>query len=94
MVYGSNNEFDDVAVCRVLPDTSAVADPLSDLFLHAHLIFLQLSGRGHFAEAITAHLEFRSICPEPVQDHRKAPRDRDLRPAHAPPSGHLHPPSP
>jgi hypothetical protein len=28
-----------------------------------------------------------------VQDHRKAPRDRDLCPTHAPPLRNLHPPS-
>jgi hypothetical protein len=92
MVFGSNNWFDDVAAPRVLPDTSAVADSFSDLFRYSHLTFLQLSGCSPFEDAIPARLEFRSIGPETVQEHRKAPCYRDLRPAHAPPPGDLHPP--
>ena len=68
--FGSNNWFDDVAAPRVLPDTSAVADPVSDLCLHSQLIFLRLSGRRHSADAGAAGLELRFIGPEPVQDHR------------------------
>lgn len=94
--FGSNNWFGDVAAPRVLPDTSAVADFFVRFVssFSSHLIFLQLSGCSRSADSRAAHLEFRSVGPEPMQDDCKAPRHRNLCPPHAPPLRYLHSPSP
>lgn len=90
-VSGSDNEFDDVVVPRVLPDTSAVADPMSALYSLTSVCLLSCC--GVIAGVCTTAMKLGAVDPQPVQDHGQPPGDRDLCAAYASSLGDLHAPS-